>query len=84
MAKYMVSLKFVPGHQAEIVALTPQERVHVGELRAQGVIEALYLSQENGGLVWIVVRGESKEDVQKALEAFPLYPYMVPEITTLT
>ncbi len=84
MAKYMVSIKFVPGHQAEIVALTPQERAHIGELRTKGIVETLYLSQENGGLVWIVMQGESKEGIQKELESFPLYPYMVPEITTLT
>ena len=84
MAKHMVSIKFVPGHQAEIAALTPQERAHVAELRTKGILESLYLSYENGGLVWIVINGDSKEEVQKALESFPMYPYMVLEIATLT
>ena len=82
--KYMVSITFIPDHQAEIIALTPQERAHVAELRTKGIIEILYLSQENGGLVWIVMNGESKEDVQKQLETFPMYPYMQPKIATLT
>ena len=82
--KYMVSITFVPGHQAEIAALTPQERAHIAELRTQGVVESLYLSYENGGLVWIVMNAESKDAVQKALESFPMYPYMVTEIAALT
>ncbi len=83
MAKYMVSISFTPGHQTEIIALTPLERAHVAELRTKGIIETLYLSQENGGLVWIVMNGESKEDVQKQLETFPLYPYMQTTISLL-
>ena len=43
----------------------------------------LYLSYENGGFGWIVMKGESKEEIQKELEAFPLYPFMVLEIATL-
>ncbi len=84
MTKYMVSIKFVPDHQAEIAALTPQERAHIGELRTKGIVDSLYLSYENGGLVWIVMNGESKDEIQKELETFPLYPYMVPEIVALT
>ena len=84
MTKYMVSITFVPGHQSEIAALTPQERAHIAELRTKGIVETLYISQESGGLVWIVMNGESKDEVQKALESFPMYPYMVLEITTLT
>jgi hypothetical protein len=52
-------------------------------LKEAGTIEALYLSYEDGGRGWIVMKGESKEEVQKALEAFPLHPYMMLEIATL-
>jgi muconolactone delta-isomerase len=83
MMRHMVSFTFVPGHQEEITALIPKEQAHVGVLRENGTIEALYLSYENGGRGWIVMRGESKEEIQKALEAFPLHPYMVLEIATL-
>ncbi len=82
--KFMVSIKFVPGHQAEITALTPQERAHIAELRTKGIVESLYLSYENGSLAWIVMNGDSKEEVQKELELFPMYPYMTPEIAMLT
>ena len=83
MARYMVSFTFVPGHQAEVTALIPQEQAHVKMLKEAGTIEALYISYENGGRGWIVMKGESKEGIQKALEAFPLHPYMVLEIVAL-
>ena len=81
--RYMVSFTFVPGHQSEIMALIPSEQAHVRMLRENGTIEALYLSSESGGGGWIVMQGESKEEIQKALESFPLHPYMVLEIATL-
>jgi muconolactone delta-isomerase len=81
--RYMVRFTFVPGHQSEITALIPRERAHVEMLREKGTLEALYLSAESEGGGWIVMRGESKEEVQKALETFPLHPYMVLEIVTL-
>jgi muconolactone delta-isomerase len=83
MGRHMVSFTFVPGHQAEVTALIPQEQAHVKVLKEAGTIEALYLSYENGGRGWIVMKGASKEEVQKALEAFPLHPYMMLEIATL-
>lgn len=79
----MVSFTLIPGHQAEIAALIPKEQAHVAELRENGTIEELYLSFENGGIGWIVMKGESKEEIHRALEAFPLYLYMALEIATL-
>jgi muconolactone delta-isomerase len=81
--RHMVSFKLIAEHQAEITALIPKEQAHVRELRENGTIEELYLSYENGGIGWIVMKGESKEEIQKAMEAFPLHPYMVLEIATL-
>jgi muconolactone delta-isomerase len=81
--RHMVSFKVIPGHQAEIAALVPKEQAHTAELRENGTIEELYLSLENGGHGWIVMKGESKEEIQRALEAFPFYPHMALEIATL-
>jgi muconolactone delta-isomerase len=33
--------------------------------------------------VWIVMHGESQDQVQKELESLPLYPYMEVAITSL-
>jgi hypothetical protein len=81
--RYMVSFKLVPGHQAEVAALIPNERIHIGQLKESGVVEELYLSFEGSGIGWIAMKGESKEAIQKELEAFPLYSYMTVEISTL-
>ncbi len=78
--KFMVSISFRQQDQAEILARVPQERAHIQTLKEQGIVEALYI----GGLqVWVVMQGESQEQVQKDLEAFPLYPYMEVAITPL-
>jgi hypothetical protein len=81
--RYMISFTFVPGHQAEIAALIPDEQAHVKRLRENGTIEALYLSADGPSSGWLVIKSESKEDAQRALETFPLYPHMIPEIAAL-
>lgn len=72
--EFMVSANFRAQNQEEILALMPQEEAHIRALREQGTIQALYLSADRSH-VWLVMRGESQDQVQKALEAFPLYPY---------
>lgn len=82
--RYMVSITFVSGHQSEITALLPDEKAYVQALREKGTVEDVYLSHENGSRAWIVMKGESREEIQRVLEAFPLYPYMVPEMAILS
>lgn len=79
---YMVSFTFIPGHQSEILAVLPEERTHANMLRERDIIEEEYLISDGSG-GWIVMKGESKEEIQKTLEALPLYPYVVLEIATL-
>ena len=71
----MVSGSFSPHDQEEIRALVPQEQAHIHVLQEQGTIQALYLSADRSH-VWLVLRGASHDEVQKTLEAFPLYPYV--------
>jgi hypothetical protein len=73
--EFMVSASFRAQDQEEILARLPQEEAHIQVLREQGTIEALYLSADRSH-VWLVMRGESQDEVQTALEAFPLYPYV--------
>jgi hypothetical protein len=70
--EFMVSASFRAQDQEEMFARVPQEQAHIQVLREQGTIEALYNSADHL-LVWVVMRGESQDQVQKALEAFPLY-----------
>lgn len=80
--KFMIDIKFTSQHQAEIVALIPSEQAHVKELREQGAIEALYISNDRSR-IWLVMQGQSQAQVQQKLKAFPLYPYMQAECTPL-
>ena len=73
--EFMVSGSFSPRDQEEILALVPQEQAHIHVLQEQGTIQALYHSADRSH-VWLVIRGASQDQVQKALEAFPLYPYV--------
>ncbi|GAC1372778.1 MAG: hypothetical protein NVS2B12_40250 [Ktedonobacteraceae bacterium] len=73
--KFMVSASFRAQDQEEMHAFVPQERAHIQVLQEQGTIEVEYLGADRLH-VWVVMRGESQDQVQKALEAFPLYPYV--------
>jgi muconolactone delta-isomerase len=79
--KIMVSTGF-QGSSAEIQALIPQEQAHIKALMEREIVEALYISADRSH-VWIVMQGESEEQVRQALQSLPLYPYMQPEITLL-
>ncbi len=43
----------------------------------------LLLASDSSG-VWIVMRGETQDQVQQNLESLPLYPYMELTITPLS
>ena len=81
--EFMVSAGFRAQDQAEILARIPQEQTRIRTLRDQGIVEALFISSDFS-LVWIVMRGESPDKVQKDLESLPLYPYMKVAITPLS
>ena len=73
--EFMVSASFRIQDQEEMLPFVPQEQTHIHVLQEQGTIQALYLSADRSH-VWLVMRGESQDEVQKALEAFPFYPYV--------
>ncbi len=81
--EFMVSMKFHPQDRAEIIARIPQEQARIKALRERGVEEALYISSDLSR-VWIVMQGESQDQVQKNLESLPLYPYMELELVPLS
>ena len=81
--EFMVSMKFRPQDRAEIIARIPQEQARIKALRERGVEEALYISSDLSR-VWIVMQGESQDQVQQNLESLPLYPYMELELVPLS
>jgi muconolactone delta-isomerase len=81
--EFMINARFRPQDQTEVFARIPQEQARIKELKDQGIEEALYISSDLSQ-VWIVMQGESQDQVQKSLETLPLYPYMEVQITPLS
>lgn len=79
----MVAISSESGHEAEVVALVPQEQAQIRDLMQRVVVEALYISADRS-LVWLVMRGTSRQEVDQALAGLPLYPYMRAVVTPLT
>jgi muconolactone delta-isomerase len=73
--RVMVTIHFDPQQFEAMSALIPKEQEHVRELMGKGVIEAIYISADRTE-VWLVMKGESKEQLEQELTTFPLYPYM--------
>ena len=83
MMEWMVHAAFHPQDRQSIVQRIPQEQEHVRALMQQGTIEALYIASDFSG-VWLVMRGESRDQIQETLASFPLYPFMQVTITPLS
>jgi muconolactone delta-isomerase len=79
----MVTVNLDMQHREEISALVPQERAYVSELLSKGTIEAFYMGASRDGHFWLVIKGESEEQIEQELKAFPLYPYMKLEFIPL-
>ncbi|HZR40930.1 MAG TPA: muconolactone Delta-isomerase family protein [Ktedonobacteraceae bacterium] len=73
--RVMVTIHFDPQQFEAISALIPKEQEHVRELMGKGVIEAIYIGADRTE-VWLVMKGESKEQLEQEMTTFPLYPYM--------
>jgi muconolactone delta-isomerase len=78
----LVSSSFVPGTEAARAALLPAEQAHVKKLMEQGILEAGYLAADRAHL-WMVLHGESQDQVAGVLKTLPFYPFMEPELTPL-
>jgi muconolactone delta-isomerase len=75
MMEFMVHGTFRQQDRQSILERIPQERQRIQVLMQQGAVEALYIAADFSG-VWLVMQGESQNQVQKSLESLPLYPYM--------
>jgi muconolactone delta-isomerase len=78
----MITIHFDTQRREEMSALIPKEQEHVRELMGKGIIEAIYISADRS-VVWLVMKGESQEQIQQELSTFPLYPYMKPQFMPL-
>jgi muconolactone delta-isomerase len=78
----MITINFDTQHLQEINALVPKEQEHIKELMGKGTLEAVYISADRT-TAWVVLKGDSQEQIQQELTGFPLYPYMIPQFTPL-
>lgn len=81
--RWMVSIKFNPEQRASIAPLVPSEQEHIKELMGKKEVEAIYISNERFA-VWLVMPGNTQDEVEQALKTFPLYPYMQYEVAPLS
>ncbi len=80
--RMMFTIHFDPQHFEAMSTLIPREQEHVRELMSKGIIEAIYISADRT-VVWLLMKGESREQLEQELSAFPLYPYMKPQFVPL-
>ncbi len=80
--RFMVIMQFHADDPSAMRALIPKEQAHVRELTEQGTVHSLYLAAD-GSRGWMVLQGDSEDEVGELLESFPLHPYMEMEIIPL-
>jgi muconolactone delta-isomerase len=80
--RMMITIRFEAQQMEAIQALVPKEQEHIRELRGKGVVEALYISSDSS-VVWVVMKGDSQEEIERELSGFPLYPYMQSQLVAL-
>ena len=80
--RMMITIHFAPQDFEAISALVPQEQEHIRALMSQGRVEAIYISADRT-VVWLLMKGESREQLEQELSTFPLYPYMKPQFVPL-
>ena len=80
--RMMLVIQLDPQHLEAMSALIPKEQEHIRELMSKGIVEAIYVSADRT-VVWLIMKGESKEQLEQELSAFPLYPYMKTQFVPL-
>jgi muconolactone delta-isomerase len=80
--RIMITIHFDKQHFATILSLIPAEQEHIKELTARGIVETIYISADRT-VVWLIMKGESQEQIEQELHNFPLYTYMKSEFVPL-
>ena len=78
----MIVIQSDPQHLEAMSALIPKEQEHIRELMSKGIVEAIYVSADRT-VVWLVMKGESNQQLEQELSTFPLYPYMKTQFVPL-
>lgn len=80
--RMMVTIHFDPQHFQAMSALIPKEQEHIKELMSKGIVETIYISADRT-TVWLLMVGESREQLEEELSTLPLFPYMKAQFVPL-
>lgn len=80
MKKYQVSIRFIIDH--EFMDLVPAHKTYITSLINKDIIEHYAVSMESQS-IWITVKAEDKDSIDKILSKSPLYPYFTIEVHEL-
>ncbi len=80
--RMMASITYDSAQREVIAPLIPAEQARVKELMEQGLIDALYIAADQSN-AWLVMQGESQEQIQQALDSLPLSPYATVHVTPI-
>ncbi len=82
MKRWMLTLSFKEPPTPEVIALIPAEQARVREMLAEGSLETLYIAADNSH-VWLVMKGDTAEDVKAAYATLPMHAFFDPQLTPL-
>lgn len=75
MSKFINAFTWNQSPNEEFAALRPAQAAKARELMEQGIIQYLFLAEDNSG-GWAIYNRESREEVLAILEQLPLRKYM--------
>jgi muconolactone delta-isomerase len=83
MAQATMKQELTEKDYKEAMELLPAQRARDKELEEQGIKKALYVAADRS-IAWMVLNGESQDQVQEILQTFPLYRFSDYVIKPLT
>ena len=75
MAQFINAFTWNQPPNEEFAALRPAQAARASELMAEGVIEYLFLAEDNSG-GWAIYNADSRDEVLSILETLPLKKFM--------
>ena len=80
--RFLTRETFIAPPTTDAMELLPAEQAKIGELAAQGVVEAAYAAADNSAM-WLIWNCESQTDLVEAHKTLPLHDYLQSDITVL-
>jgi hypothetical protein len=82
MAEFMIDITLPEDLEEDFIAKIPEQRTMVNRLMLKGIVTSYSLSMDRGKL-WITMEANTKQDIIKQLNAFPLISYFTYHIYSL-